>query len=112
MHPELTDGTATEAPEDDREHSYFNRKVDVPPRPTTPPSAAPAPSQPVVCRPQRIGAKRGRRRRLIVPTVEKDNSDRYLAVAADRRERRMLKQQEKEHEERGEASAKVDVRSQ
>jgi hypothetical protein len=100
MHPELADGTATEPPEDDREHSYFNRKVDVPPRPPTPPPAAPAPSQPVAYRPQKISARRGRRRRLIVPTVEKDHSDRYLAVAADRRERRMLKQQEKEHEEK------------
>lgn len=102
-HPELADGIG-ETEENDREHSYFNRKVDIPPPPLSPPLSSAASvssaSQSIARRPMRVVSKRGRRRRLNAPTVEKDNTDHMLSLTADRRERRVLKQQEKEHEER------------
>ena len=98
-HPELADG-AVEPEDDGREHSYFTRKTDVQAQPlSSPPAQQPALPEPAY-RQQRMYSKRGRRRRLNVPSVGKDESNNYLKVSADRRERRIIKQQEKQHEER------------
>jgi len=95
VHPELADGT-TETEDDDPDHSYFNSKLELPPRPATPPELPPR--RPHFTR--NLMSHRGRRKTATTPAVNAySRADRYVTVV-DRRERRNQQRIEKELEDR------------